>query len=202
MRGHTMRAIAIDPGTTRSGYIIYGDATQPRDMQFGKVLNSDLAVMLTKWSGGRDLTNSVLIVEMISSYGKPVGKSIFETCAWVGEFVRAWGRTYRLLERREVKHHLCGSTRTTDADVRRELIRRFGLPGTKGSPGPTRGITGDVWAALGVAVTYVDQLCAWERGDRGGAPGRLLLADQEAPPSNPGPEGGAGDDAGRRRSAS
>jgi len=59
-----------------------------------------------------------------------------------------------------VKMHLCGQARAKDANIRQALIDRFGgaaAIGRKAAPGPLYGISGDVWQALGLAVTWWDR---------------------------------------------
>ena len=78
-------------------------------------------------------------------------------------------RAPSMVYRHEVKLHLCGSARAKDANVRQALIDRFGpgkelAIGRKAAPGPLYGMTGDCWAALGVAVTDADQRAAVLRG--------------------------------------
>jgi hypothetical protein len=62
--------------------------------------------------------------------------------------------------RATVKAHLCRSAKAKDSNVRQALIDLFGgkenAIGTKKTPGPLYGISGDVWAALAVAVTWYD----------------------------------------------
>jgi hypothetical protein len=99
---------------------------------------------------------------MIACYGMPVGAEVFETCVWIGRFLQRWEGPYSLVYRREVKLHLCDSARAKDANVRQALIDRFGpgkqkAIGLKASPGPLFQIKADLWAALGVAVTFADR---------------------------------------------
>lgn len=151
--------LAIDPGTTESAYVLFNHA---RPVKHGKVGNADLLAGIGRGSenGGPFGMADVLVVEMIASYGMPVGKEVFETCVWIGRFVQAWQGPHALVYRRDVKLHLCNSARATDATIRQALIDRFGgkgkAVGTKASPGPLRGVSGDVWAALAVAVTFAD----------------------------------------------
>ena len=92
---------------------------------------------------------------MIASYGMAVGAEVFETCIWIGRFKQAWCSPddVRMMFRQEVKLHLCKSTKAKDGNVRQALIDRLGPVGTKKNPGPTFGIAGDMWAAVGIAVT-------------------------------------------------
>lgn len=101
------------------------------------------------------MVGNELAIEMIASYGMPVGREVFETCVWIGRFIEAWGGTYAMtrVTRNEVKNHLCGSSKAKDSNIRQALIDLFGPPGKKSDPGPTFGLSGDMWAALGVAAT-------------------------------------------------
>lgn len=95
---------------------------------------------------------------MIASYGMAVGAEVFETCVWIGRFMQAHpDLNMHRIKRGDVKMHLCHSMRAKDANIRQALIDRLGAPGTKKNPGKTYGVSGDVWAALAVAVTYHDQ---------------------------------------------
>lgn len=149
-----MILLAIDPGNTESAYVTY-DTEATRPLSFAKVANFDLLLHLD------EVNADELAVEMIASYGMAVGAEVFETCVWIGRFIERWsGCSHRLVYRREVKLHLCGSPRAKDPNVRQALIDLYGgkekAVGTKKSPGPLYGISGDVWAALGVAVTAAE----------------------------------------------
>ncbi|RMH18214.1 MAG: hypothetical protein D6698_07430 [Gammaproteobacteria bacterium] len=104
---------------------------------------------------------TLLAVEMIASYGMPVGADVFETVLWIGRFIEAWKDEYRLIYRREVKIEICGTMEAKDANIRQALIDLFPRTGggktpqigTKKDPGPLYGVVKDIWSALGVAVT-------------------------------------------------
>lgn len=144
-----MRILAIDPGTVESGWCyLDGD----RVMASGISSNEEMLHQVkAEWYSDIE----VLAIEMIASYGMAVGKEVFETCVWVGRFQQAWGNpdAVRLVYRRDVKMHLCGTSKAKDANIRQALIDLLGPQGTKKSPGATYGVKSHAWAALGVAVT-------------------------------------------------
>jgi hypothetical protein len=99
-----------------------------------------------------------LYIEMVASYGMAVGRTVFETCVWIGRFVEAWGDNWDFVYRKDVKMHLCGQTRAKDSNIRQAIMDMYGSEkaiaiGTKAKPGPLHGVSKDVWAALGVAIT-------------------------------------------------
>lgn len=147
-----MNILAIDPGTTQSAWVVY-DGERP--VRFGLEPNEAVLSMLR----GADVDR--LALEMVASYGMPVGREVFETVLWSGRFLEAAGVPETLVYRKDVKLHLCHSMRAKDANIRQALIDRFGgnkraAVGVKAAPGPLYGFRKDLWAALGVAVTWWD----------------------------------------------
>jgi hypothetical protein len=150
--------MAIDPGNIESAWALY-DTHRHRLEDFGKQANAQIRDRLRLWRGEVDH----VAIEMIASYGMPVGAEVFDTCVNIGRLIEAWGneRETTLVYRREVKLHLCGQARAKDINIRAALIDRFGpgrekAIGTKSSPGPLYRVSADVWSALAVAVTYSD----------------------------------------------
>ena len=155
-----MNIFAIDPGTEQSGWCLYGN---------NGVIKSGVAPNL--WVMGEMLTHpwtTLIAIEMVASYGMPVGREVFETVRWIGRFQQAWHdpESVRLVYRRDVKMHLCNSTKAKDANVRQAIIDRFPRSGggktpqigTKKQPGPLFGVSSHAWAALGVALTAHHQI--------------------------------------------
>jgi hypothetical protein len=152
--------LAIDPGTTESGFVLF-DGTHVTES--GVTPNRELLQWLRDpgWS-------AALAIEMVASYGMPVGREVFETCVWIGRFLQAWyaPEAVRLVYRREVKMHLCGKANAKDPNVRQALLDLFPSTGggatpqigTKGRPGPLYGVSTHAWAALGVAIVAMHQL--------------------------------------------
>ena len=148
-----MRLLAIDPGPVESAYVILKDGVVER---FGKVANWAAREL---FASGLCVTNAVC--ERIRSYGMPAGAELFETCEWSGRFQEcAWqqGITWDWLPRKDVKMHLCGSPKAKDANIRQALIDRFGGPAATKKGGALYKVSKDVWAALGVGVTYYDRV--------------------------------------------
>ena len=158
-----MNILGIDPGPSETAWALLGDDACV--MEFGCLPNAEVLDKIRDYANWHDMRCNI---EMIASYGMAVGAEVFETCLWVGRFAAAWDYQARdnpakLIYRRTIKMHLCGSNAAKDANVRQALIDRYGpgrekAIGTKKKPGPLKGIAGDVWAALAVAVTAYDQL--------------------------------------------
>lgn len=151
--------LAVDPGTTQSAYVLFeGEDAEKPLRGFGIVENPRILKLMDdyKWKTAH------FAVEMIASYGMPVGADVFETCTWIGRFEERWGELCRSrVFRKDVKMHLCQSMRAKDGNIRQALIDRYGpgkaaAVGRKATPGPLYGVSKDVWAALGVAVTWWD----------------------------------------------
>ena len=155
--------VGIDPGPTRSAWATYPDRREPWEplkIRAGIVATSEIYHHLP------DLYGAEIAIEMIASYGMPVGREVFETCVWIGRLIEqcarasSRGREPALVYRKDVKLHICGSPKAKDGNIRQALIDRFGPPGTKKSPGVTYGLAGDMWQALAVAVYHHDTAAA------------------------------------------
>jgi hypothetical protein len=150
---------AIDPGNEQSAWVLY-DEQNKLPIEFAKEPND---VVLERLRQHKESANE-LAVEMIASYGMSVGQTIFDTCVWVGRYSQLWeelgGQTTKVF-RQSVKLHLCGATRAKDSNVRQAIMDRYGSDkkiaiGNKKNPGPLYGVVADIWAALGVAITYCE----------------------------------------------
>lgn len=142
--------LAIDPGTTHSAFLLWSGRTEDS----GFIDNQSLIYRIRT----RGFDARLCAIEMIASYGMPVGKEVFETCVWIGRFVESLHIPAHLVFRKDIKLHLCGSARAKDGNIRAALIDKHGAPGTKKQPGPTYGISGHLWAALAVADYAADTL--------------------------------------------
>lgn len=150
-----MLILALDPGPVKTAWIWLQDGVPG---MFGHDAND---VVLAGLALHNPTEKHVLVIESIASYGMPVGAEVFDTCRWEGRFEQAAFVPVLHMKRTDVKLHLCNSVRAKDANVRQALIDRFGgkvlAIGNKKNPGPCYGISGDVWASLGVACTWYDQ---------------------------------------------
>lgn len=147
MSGHIL---AIDPGPVKSGWVrMAGRRICDTGVDSNIELLRTLRALPAPIDGGPPVA-----IEMIASYGMPVGAEVFLTCVWIGRFIEArQPHGARLITRAEVKMHLCGNARARDANVRQALIDLFGPKGTKAAPGGTYGVNTHAWSALGVAAT-------------------------------------------------
>lgn len=148
-----MKIFAIDPGPVQSAWLVLESGTN-RIESFGIYKNEDLNSYLPTWANHPDQAS--LVIEKVASFGMAVGAEVFETVFWSGRFAQSWGREFHRVTRGEVKMHLCQSMRAKDANIRQALIDKLGPQGCKKEPGPTYGVSKDVWAALAVAVTFAE----------------------------------------------
>ena len=150
--------IAIDPGNEQSAFVVWDGK---RIYEKGIVSNYDLLAKLGQDTHYGKTYRSA--IEMVASYGMAVGKTVFDTCVWIGRFIEV-SFSHSLVYRKDVKMCLCGSMRAKDANIRQALIDKFGKPGTIKAPNLVYGETNrvedkmkaDLWSALAVAVTWHD----------------------------------------------
>ena len=142
--------VAIDPGPVESAVVSWDG----NKIFLARVLpNHELrSFLIERWR-----SEEAVVIEMVASYGMPVGREVFETVLWIGRFQECCllgtpKGLPRLVYRLEVKQHLCHDSRAKDSNIRQALIDRFGSPGTKKAPGTLYGIKSHLWAALAVAV--------------------------------------------------
>jgi len=152
--------IGIDPGDKKSAMVI---------------INSDNVIISHYLASNKDLIKIVrnniksgrevkIGIEMIASYGMPVGKTVFETCVFIGrlvEVVESYGEEPKAIYRKDAKMFLCNSMKAKDGNIRQAIIDLYPATGggknpqvgTKKQPGALFGISSDKWAALAVALT-------------------------------------------------
>jgi len=152
-----MKVLAVDPGTNESAYIIW-DGEQIGDFDIAD--NEDVLDEIL----GRDYDE--LLIEMVASYGMPVGKSVFETCVWIGRFWQYFklktDKDPTLVYRKDVKMHHCYSMKATDSNIRHAIIDKYAPDvrnhgkGTKKEPGFFYGFKDDTWQAFALASYYTE----------------------------------------------
>lgn len=125
------KILAVDPGNEESAYVVYDTDTMAVE-RFAKINNEDMLNNVIEDAGDCD----TMAIEMPACYGMAVGRTVFDTCRWVGIFQQAFGLchtylVYRKAPNREegiesVTMHLCKSTRAKDSNVRQAIIDRYG----------------------------------------------------------------------------
>lgn len=149
--------LSIDPGNIESAYCVIDDKTY-KPIEFAKINNEDLLRKLPSILEQYDIY--AIAIEMIASYGMPVGREVFDTCVWIGRFyertIRSVG-TIDYIYRKEEKINLCGSMKAKDSNIRQALIDRFGEVGTKKNQGFFYGFKKDIWSAYAVGITWLDK---------------------------------------------
>lgn len=159
------KILAIDPGTTHSGYVIvaHNGKKITEVLDKGKIPNEELLRMLPYKVGSCEI-----VVEMVASYGMGVGREVFETCVWIGRFLQTAAilpehQAEHLIYRLEEKMAICHNGQAKDSNIIQALVDRyaFGIPnkgkGTKKAPGFFYGFAADAWQAMAVAETWLDK---------------------------------------------
>lgn len=156
-----MRILAIDPGNIESGYCVMDHY---RPIESCKIRNEYIERLLCNLDYF-DKCKTV-VIEMVESYGMPVGREVFDTLRWIGKF-EAYAQHYDMkvefVTRKEEKLAICHSMKANDATIRQALVDRFapGTPnhgkGSKREKGFFYGFKADMWSAFAVGVTYLDR---------------------------------------------
>lgn len=150
-----MTVLGIDPGPKESAFCAWDGE---RILCAEKSPNQNLRQMLSNgmWP------ESLVAVEHLQCFGMGVGREVFETAYWIGEFrglvSYELGRVFIPVTRLEVKTHFCHSARATDSNIRFALEDRFGPKGTKKNPGLMYPLVGsDMRSAFAIAVMVHDK---------------------------------------------
>jgi hypothetical protein len=149
-----MKILAIDPGNKVSGWVVFNGER----VTGARIVDNEEALDAITYAGHS--IADILAIEMMRARGMLASNDAFETLVWVGRFMQAWPHPKEvvLAYRQDVKLHLTGSPKATDANVNTVLRDIVGPVGTKKNQGPTFGVTSHAWAALAVAVFVRDQL--------------------------------------------
>jgi hypothetical protein len=157
------RILAIDPGNSESAYVLLDHPTR-RPLEFAKLDNWALVDRLYRIRERDHITR--VAIEMVASYGMPVGADVFETCVWIGRFAHQLethtNARVDLVKRHPVKLHHCHTAAAKDSNIAQALKDRFALgqpnhgKGTKASPGWFYGFAADVWQAYALGVYLAD----------------------------------------------
>ena len=156
--------LAIDPGTTDSGWVLYDPNAKRPLVAFAKEPNAVVLRRITMEGLSRDWPRPIMVVEHFVSRGNRLGEDSLETVRWATRFEMAawykWGKAAHLVPRRAVQIWMCNEL-ADDAGIRRAITDRFGperkiAVGSKKKPGPLFGLPRDCWQALAVAITYCE----------------------------------------------
>jgi hypothetical protein len=166
-----MRIMAIDPGTTHSGWVLIGENNVPQQMgrEHNEHLLTGMRQLLRYSDSNARLHRLVLAVEYIEPRGMSVSGEVMATQFWAGRFAQLFmergparfDTLWTPILRTDVKLYLCGTPRAKDGNVRQAILDRYpasgggriGQLGTKQNPGPLYGVSRDIWSALAVALT-------------------------------------------------
>ncbi len=156
--------IAIDPGDLKSGYVIINESQL---IESGTLLNHKLLDKIMIYGDP-----NIMAIENMTSYGRRVGASVFNTCVWIGRFQQAWydPESVFLIKRKTIVTSLTGQAKAGDSQVRRSILKLYPpcgggkIPqvGIKKQPGPLYGISTHAWQALAVGL-YVEKMLNLKR---------------------------------------
>lgn len=152
--------LAIDPGPTESAFALFHTQTLNL-VSFGKGPNSQVKELIQTDS----LNIARVVIEEIRSYGMSVGMEVFDTVRFTGrlqEKAETLGKETALLPRISVKLHICKSSKANDPSIRQAIIDRYGpgkekAIGTKKNQGPLFGVKADIWSAIAIGLTDIEQ---------------------------------------------
>lgn len=156
-----MKILGIDPGTEQTGWVIY-DTESHSVLEKGIIENNAMLDIIR----ADDYEFDEVAIEMVASYGMPVGKEVFETVYWIGRFAEmAIGLSkgvYRYYKKTDINPSICFNSKANDSTIRRALLDMFPKTGGGSEPsigikkqqGPLYGFNSHMYPALAVALTH------------------------------------------------
>lgn len=161
-----MNILAIDPGNEESAFVIW-DTERKRCINKGKIKNIDMLDIIS------NSNYKEACIEMISSYGMPIGQTTIDSCVWIGIFkneIENTGKKAYLIFRQSVKMHHCHSLNgINDSSVNMVLKQKYGEDNTIKKPNlvfwneeveenmGTKYMNGDIWSALSIATYWSEK---------------------------------------------
>lgn len=146
--------IGIDPGTYRSGVVVYTPG------KIAECISQDM-LNLNVLEFIRKSDARWVACENIQPQGQMFGHEIAKTCMWIGRINQRTievGKGFGLLDRKaSICRNLLKKYNGNDVMIRQSLIKRLGVL--------TNGVAGHCWSALAVAVTF-DDLYLREKRER------------------------------------
>lgn len=146
-----MIVLGLDPGTTETGYALTDGSFAVLDAgKIGSGLITDLI---------REFNPSAVACESLQSYGAAVGREVFETAYWIGEYRYVCKQSsidFFLYPRPEYARAIAGVQKVTDSVLRQALLLRFGGD-KKGEPLFKLKGSSDQRSAFAVAVYHIDK---------------------------------------------
>ena len=146
-----MKLMAIDPGNTRTAWIILLANGRPESHGI-----SENAELLNAFRFAFEEVTDIAI-EYFAPRGMPTSKEEMATIFYSGRLIQAAERTWHPITRLEEKIKVCGSAKAKDSNIRQALIDLYGgetAIGKKKTPGPLYGVSQDIWQALAVGVAH------------------------------------------------
>lgn len=148
-----MIVLAVDPGPTTSGVVVYDGARVLYAAKDDTI--ADVYAIIGSFAGCLQL----VACERVQSYGI-AGASLLRTAEVYGGIRRTAevaGLPFAGIYRRDVCNALHVKGKGRDQQVRQRMIEMHGgskaeATGTKRAPGPLYGVTSHAWQALGLAV--------------------------------------------------
>ena len=156
--------LAIDPGDVQSAFC-FMDIDTYRPLYFAKEKNEDAMAYMIMYCVNPQNNVTNVAIEMLQSYGMPVGKTTLFTALWCGRFherLSDYVENIDYIYRKDEKICLCGQMRAKDSNIRQALIDRFAKfdfkqgKGSKDNPDWFFGFKADMWAAAAVGTTWID----------------------------------------------
>jgi len=150
-----MLVLAIDPGNKVSAFVVWNSKTK-KIYDKGIVENLQMLAIIESFQYHIE----ELLIEMIASYGMPVGAEVFETCIWISRYYQKSFDCYgtpKLVYRKDIKMHHCLSNTAKDSNIIQALKDKYGDKGTKKNPGIFYEFKDDIWQAFALASYWTEK---------------------------------------------